>query len=153
MKGLADDDIRRQVLGVVEEMNLETTVKFIEAKESGRKAGVFLDSGDAGLNKVTGYRQAQRENLMTDGSNTTDVVDNDKCHYCGRRGHGAKPDLNRKKEACPAFDKKCNSCGKIGHFSRSKACRKTVKVEKVMVQHEKWRLKLSRRCWTLGTSL
>ena len=36
VKGLADDDIRRQVLGVVEEMDLDTTVKFIEAKESGR---------------------------------------------------------------------------------------------------------------------
>ena len=43
VKGLADDDIRRQVLGVVTEMDLDTTVKFIEAKESGRKAGVYLD--------------------------------------------------------------------------------------------------------------
>merc|ERR1711867_232017 len=71
VKGLADDDIRRQVLGVVEEMDLNTTVKFIEAKESGRKAGAYLDSGDAGLNKVTGYRQAEREGLVNDGSNTT----------------------------------------------------------------------------------
>ena len=133
--------------------------RYISCAQSGFfcisvSAGVFLDIGDAGLNKVTGYRQAQREGLMTDGRNTTEVVvGNDKCHYCGRRGHGAKPDLNQKKETCPAFDKNCNNCGKIGHFSRSKACRKTVKVEKVMVQHEKWRLKLSRRCWTLGTSL
>ena len=32
VKGLADEDIRRQVLGVVEVMDLDTTVKFIEAK-------------------------------------------------------------------------------------------------------------------------
>ena len=53
VKGLADDDIRRQVLGVVEEMDLNETVKFVEAKESGKKAGVYLDSGEAGLNKIT----------------------------------------------------------------------------------------------------
>ena len=60
VKGLADEDIRRQVLGVVDVMDLDTTVKFIEAKESGRKAGAFLDSNEAGLNKMTSYRQAQR---------------------------------------------------------------------------------------------
>ena len=37
VKGLADDDIRRQASGVMEEMDLNKTVKFIEAKESGRK--------------------------------------------------------------------------------------------------------------------
>ena len=37
VKGLADEDIRKQVLGVVEEMDLDATVKFIEAKESGEK--------------------------------------------------------------------------------------------------------------------
>ena len=47
VKGLADEDIRRQVLGVVEVMDLDTTVKFIEAKEYGRKAGAFLDSSEA----------------------------------------------------------------------------------------------------------
>ena len=55
-KRLADEDIRRQVLGVVEEMNLDATVKFIEAKESGKKAGMFLDNGEVPLNKITGYR-------------------------------------------------------------------------------------------------
>ena len=39
LKGLADEDIRRQVLGV---MDLDATTKFIETKESDKKAGVFL---------------------------------------------------------------------------------------------------------------
>ena len=37
VKGLADEDIRRQVLGVVEQMGLDKTVQFIEAEESGKK--------------------------------------------------------------------------------------------------------------------
>ena len=37
-------DIRNQVMGEVQEMDLNAVVKFIEAKESGRKAGKYLDS-------------------------------------------------------------------------------------------------------------
>ena len=136
VKGLADDDIRRQVLGVVEEMNLDATVKFIEAKESGKKAGVYLDGGDAGLNKVTGYKQAQREHQLGDEGVKTELSGNERCRYCGRKGHGAKPSFHQKKELCPAFDKKCNSCGGVGHFSKTKACRQSAKVEKVVVQYK-----------------
>ena len=53
-----------------------------------------------------------------------------------KKGHGARPSFAEKREFCPAFDKKCNSCGNVGHFSRSKACRKAVKVEKLVVKHE-----------------
>ena len=136
VKGLADDDIRRQVLGVVEEMDLDNTVRFIEAKESGRKAWVYLDSGEADLNKVTGYRQVQRERQLSDGGIKPELSGDEVCRFCKKKGHGARPSFNQKKEFCPAFDKKCNSCGIIGHFSRSKACKKSVKVEKVVVQHE-----------------
>ena len=46
---------------------------------------------------------------------------------------------SKKKEECPSFDKKCNSCVMVGHFSRTKLCNKSsVKVEKVVVQHEKY---------------
>ena len=45
------------MLGVVEEMDLENTVKYVEAKESGKKAGVYLDSGEANVNAVSGYKK------------------------------------------------------------------------------------------------
>ena len=48
-------------------MDLVTTVRFVEAKESGRKARVFLDSSEAGLNKVTSYGQAQKQDLVDTG--------------------------------------------------------------------------------------
>ena len=132
VNGLADKDIRNQVMGKVEVMNLEMTVKFVEAKEAGRKAGDYLDGGDATVNKVTGYRRLQREQLEH-GMPQPEVVDDARCRYCNRKGHGAAPVISKKRELCPAYDKKCNTCGAIGHFSRAKACRKVAKVEKLEV--------------------
>ena len=138
VKGLVDEDIRKQVLGVVEEMDLENTVKYVEAKESGKKAGDYLDSGEADVNKMTGYKQVQREQQLAGRTKPDVLVDEARCKYCGKKGHGAAPVYNKKKEECPAFDKKCNTCGVVGHFSRTKSCKKSsVKVEKVVVQHEK----------------
>ena len=102
LKGLADEDIRRQVLGVVEEMDLDATIKFIEAKESGKKAGVFLDNEEAALNKITSYRQTQKDKSNVEKCKPDDI----RCCYCGNRGHGATPNFTTKKEVCPAFDKK-----------------------------------------------
>ena len=134
LKGLADEDIRRQVLGVVEEMDLDATIKFIEAKESGKKAGVFLDNGEAALNKITSYRQSQKDKSAVGKTKPDDV----KCCYCGNKGHGKTPNFVTKKEVCPAFDKKCRHCDVIGHSARSKVFKKSsVRVEKVLVQCEK----------------
>ena len=140
VKGLADMDIRNQVMGEVQEMNLDTLVKFVEAKESGRKAGRYLDSGEVEVNKVTGYRLSQREQMLADrGTIDTEA----KCKFCGKKGHGNSPNFDMKKEKCPAFDKKCNTCGKIGHFSKTKACKQNVaRVEEIMVQHENQAVKV-----------
>ena len=138
VKGLVDEDIRKKVLGVVEEMDLENTVKYVEAKESGKKAGDYLDSGEADVNKVTGYKQVQKEEQLAGRTKPDVLVDEARCKYCGKKGHGAAPVYSKKKEECPAFDKKCNTCGMVGHFSRTKSCKKSsVKVEKVVVQHVK----------------
>ena len=68
----------------------------------------------------------------------TDMSEEKKCKYCGKKGHGAAPTLAKKREACPAFDRKCNTCGELGHFSRTKACKKiTVKVDRIDGQNEK----------------
>ena len=88
MKGVADEDICRQVLGVVEVMDLDTTVKFIEAKESGRKAGAFLDSSGAGLNRMTTYRQAQKHDLADMGVQLEDPKEEVGCKYCNSSGKG-----------------------------------------------------------------
>ena len=106
VKGLADMDIRNQVMGEVQEMSLDALVKFVEAKESGRKAGRYLDSGEAEVSKLTGYRLSEREQQLADKEKTDDEA---KCRFCGRKGHGSSPSFELKKEKCPAFDRKCNT--------------------------------------------
>ena len=64
------------------------------------------------------------------------LVEEAKCRYCGRKGHGAAPVIGRKKEVCPAYDKTCNACGGIGHFSKTKACRKKVALVEMVKQCE-----------------
>ena len=139
VKSLADEDIRKQVLGMVEEMDLDATVKFVEAKESGKKADVFLDRGAVAVEAVTGYKKSQREQTLASGA-TPGGSDSEeqKCKFCNRRGHGSSPGYEKKKADCPAFDKTCKVCGGIGHFAKTKACsKKNVKVEKVvLMQHE-----------------
>ena len=41
-------------------MDLDTTMKRIEATEFGNKAGKFLDWGKESISKVAGYRALQR---------------------------------------------------------------------------------------------
>ena len=136
LNGLADKEIRKQVLGKLEVMSLDDTVKFIEAKESGRQAGAFLDGGEVATNKITSYKKNLKDQVVTDRVGA-DMSEEKKCRYCGKKGHGAAPTLVKKREVCPAFDRKCNTCGEVGHFSRTKACKKlTVKVDKVDGQNE-----------------
>ena len=82
INGLADRDIRNQVMGKVEIMDLESTVKFIEAKEAGTKAGVYLDGVVTDVNKVTGYKKMQKDQVEQDGHKSKEVlVDETKCKY------------------------------------------------------------------------
>ena len=75
-------NIRNQVMGEVQEMGLNAMVKFIEAKESGRKADKYLDSREAEVNKVSGYRLAQREQQLAIKEKADDEA---RCRFCGRK--------------------------------------------------------------------
>ena len=48
--------------------DLETTVKFIKAKEDGKKDGDYLDGLEMNMNKITSYGQQQREQLEAEKS-------------------------------------------------------------------------------------
>ena len=118
-------------------MDLEKTVKIVEAKEAGKKAGDYLDSSDLQVSKVSSYSETQRDLMEQDRTKHGTEGDEARCKYCGKKGHGAAPVLSKKKESCPAYDKKCNACGIVGHFARSKACRKKlVKVEMIVSNKE-----------------
>ena len=100
--GLNDEDTKQAVLSKVEELPLDETITFVEARETGKTAlkllGGKLSSGQ--INKV----QQERE-------------DHRSCTYCGQKGHGKSPNIDLRKADCPAFGKKCAKCHQKGHFA------------------------------------
>ena len=61
VKNLSVKDIRLQVLDVVlKDMSTDAVIKYIEAKESGKQTRMYLEGGEAVLNKI-GFRQNQKE--------------------------------------------------------------------------------------------
>ena len=120
VRGITDKEIREQVLAKTEELGLEETVKFVEAKETGRRSTVQLSPNtlaNIGVNKVTAYKRDQRSDVITKPMDNPNA--GARCMYCSRTGHGNKPFGATRKNKCPANGKRCNKCQIAGHFSGS----------------------------------
>jgi hypothetical protein len=105
--GLNDEDTKQEVLSKVDEMPLDMTIIFVEARETGKTAlkilGGRLTSGQ--VNKVQQEREDQRP-----------------CNYCGQKGHGKSPNIDIRKANCPAYGKKCAKYQREGYYARSQGC-------------------------------
>ena len=88
-------------------MSLEDAVKFIEAKEAGKRSAVRLTSQGA---------EAAQSSYHKDKLKPHSIKPDDICGYCGKKGHGksAPPSLRRK--SCSAFNHTCSHCTKRNHF-------------------------------------
>jgi hypothetical protein len=99
--GLNDEDFKQAVLFKVDELPLDETITFVEARETGKTSmkilGGRLSSGQ--VNKVQQEREDQRS-----------------CTYCGQKGHRKSPSNDLRKADYPAFGKKCGKCRQKGHF-------------------------------------
>ena len=118
VRGITDKEIREQVLAKTEELGLEETVKFVEAKETGRRSTVQLSQdslANIGVIKVTAYKRDQRNDVITKPVETPNA--GARCVYCSRTGHGYRPMGATRKNKCPANGKLCTKCQKEGHFS------------------------------------
>ena len=93
VKNLNDSDTRQEVMSKVTEMTLDETIAYVEAKETSKKAAHTLDGGGMASSQVSKVKTEQND-------------DQDKCKFCGRRGHGKSPNFDLKKASCPAFDNK-----------------------------------------------
>ena len=99
IRELCDSDIQQDVLGHNDQdMTLEDTIKFIEAKEAGKRSQATLLNPSAAL--VSSYKQADQEQHVV------------KCRNCGKPGHGDGRDTQARKEKCKAWDKHCSKCDK-----------------------------------------
>jgi hypothetical protein len=57
VKGLVDDDTKGEVLSKVEQLDLDETVKFMEARETGQRSLVGLASGNLASQLHSVHRQ------------------------------------------------------------------------------------------------
>ena len=85
IRGLGDSDIQQDVLGHNDQdMTLEDTIKFIEAKEAGKRSQATLQNPSAAT--VSSYKQTEKDQHVV------------KCRNCGKPGHGDGRDTQARKE-------------------------------------------------------
>ena len=99
--GLNDEDTKQEVLSKVEEMPLDTTVTFIEARETGKTATKILGG------KLTSSLVNQVQ----------ERVDQRPCTYCGKKGHGKSANFEIRQANCPAHGHTCIKCQRQDHYA------------------------------------
>ena len=141
--GLADPEIRLSLLSDEnQEMSLEQMIKFIEAKEIGKKsasrfsdnhkvnsvkssykseASKFSDNHKVNSVKSSYKSEASKEiknRYQTHEKNSVSSrYKGDPCGWCGRHGHGNYREPGKRWKLCPAFGKICMKCNKRNHFA------------------------------------
>ena len=91
--GLNDEDTKQEVLSKVEEMPLDVTVTFIEARETGKTATNILGG------KLT----------STVVNQVKEKAEEKNCTYCGRKGHGRRASIETRKANCRHLAKRATS--------------------------------------------
>ena len=100
INGLHDGETQQSVLSKVEEMNLEDTIVFVEAREVGRHSVKILNGG-----------------LTSSQVNRVNVQDTGTCSYCGKKGHGKNSHRDIRRTDCPAWGRMCKKCKQKNHFT------------------------------------
>ena len=131
IRGLADDEIRLDILGdSQQDMSLESVLKYVEAKESGKRSAGHLHGGNSitSAAAASSYRRQEKNRLQskqldsglqgTQGDSGQSTL---LCGHCGKPGHG-RSRLERQRR-CPAYNQLCSKCGTLHHTASM--CRKT----------------------------
>ena len=115
IKGLADLDIRKQLLGEPNQlMTMEQAMAFVEAKAAGNRSAMQLETPQATEAIGSTYRRQARAAYRPNPKEE----EGDRCYFCGQRGHDKYPNEARRKKECPAFGKTCGKCGKENHIEK-----------------------------------
>ena len=117
-RGLGDSEIQMDLLGNKnQDMSLEEVLRFVEAKETGKKSASRLllpHAADAAAN--SSYRR-QKKTAM----GRAPPKDQELYTYYGSRGHGRKAPTRVRRKECPAFGTTCGHCCRDHHYE--KMCR------------------------------
>ena len=132
--GINDPEIQADILGHTDQdMKLEALIKFIEAKEDGKKSIALLNPQAASGIKSQFQRQ-KKQFMTTQRRPFRGITPSNKdfkketphtgkkplveCRYCGFTGHGYSRVREARKGVCPAIDIQCTKCGYFDHFGR-----------------------------------
>ena len=91
-------------------MSLEGVLKFVEAKQAGKRSASRL-SGAQG-------EEASRKlfSVLHDAYKPQTEHPVEPCSYCGRKGHGKRAQRRVRSQQCPAYDHTCKHCAREHHF-------------------------------------
>lgn len=124
-RGLEDSEIQMDLLSEKnQDMTLEETLRYVEAKEAGKRSASRLLLPQA-MDAVGGslYKRQKRTQAKEGPSaKATPPQDQRTCTYCGLKGHGRNSPTRVRRKECPAFGTKCDFCSKDHHYE--KMCRR-----------------------------
>ena len=167
-RGLADRDIQLDLLGAQgqTQMSLEDTIRFVEAKEAGKRSAQTLGQSQGAAAARSQYRRAKT--VPTQPRPPIPTTPPDLCQYCGRTGHGIKASAAVRAASCPAFRSHCRHCRRRGHFTdaclqrkaaasrphtqRAMTTRQVVPCAASRIQHTTLRLHAPQPCSTTCTT-
>ena len=117
-RGIADNEIQLDLLGDAnQDMSLEQTFKYIEAKESGKRSVSKLLHIQSVNSARSQYKQTKQNELQQrNGQRSESKPPNELCDYCGKPGHGKKAPPNTRKKKCLAFGQTCSYCSRPNHY-------------------------------------
>ncbi len=111
-RNITDTEVQLDLLGDSNQnMKLEEVLKFIEAKEAGRRSAASLIHPQSVDAARSSYRKDKAETMRTQSSNPSGP-----CSYCGKKGHGKRAPLRFRQNQCPAYNHKCKQCDRQHHY-------------------------------------
>ena len=125
VRGMEDTATQEKVLALAAtqtDMSLKKITEYVEAQEQGTRSSRMLGNGVGALNRISDYKRTRdltvrpRSNTLPAGQTEETVMDQGKCGWCARVGHGKRPNRETRQEKCKAFNSTCRQCNKIGHF-------------------------------------
>ena len=125
-RGIVDDEIQLDLISDQnQKMTIEEMIKFVEARESGkRSASRLLDTPSVNAASST-YRRNKQQEVRTRGTARPDLKPehtfdpNALCRFCAEKGHGKNAPWGVRKVQCPAFGKRCGKCKIVNHIERA----------------------------------
>ena len=114
-RGLADNEIQMDLLGDSnQDMTLEQVLRFVEAKEAGKRSAAHLLIPQA-TDHVAGspYKRQKKPPPRNQQG-----PDQDSCTYCGTKGHGKNAPTRTRRSECPAFGMQYSHCSRDHHYER-----------------------------------